>query len=125
MNSQQKWEKFKKHSDLARHEFLEAEYHKSQGNKGAHEIYMREHWYQLLLAAEVNYAPPKTEKQKRQQQLWQQRGHLERTRANLNGILHNAAFGNDYFPWGYTQILQARDAINQMINTNIVLMNSL
>lgn len=53
-------------------------------------------WYNLLLAEQLMWAPPRTDKQKRQLKLWQQRGTLERTRANIGNLIDVARAADRY-----------------------------
>lgn len=95
MANMKKWEQFKKHSNSARDFYITAEFYARLGYRVAAAKNMHEHWYQLLLAAEANYSPPRTEKQQRQQKLWQQRGLLERTRANLRAVQKDCTYSGE------------------------------
>jgi len=78
-----------------------------------------ESWYCLLLAEALVWRPPNTKKQEKQQKLWQNRGLLERTRANIMSCMPlttGAARDN---------LAAARSTVEFMIDHNKYQMRSL
>lgn len=74
-------------------------------------------WYYLLLAEETVYAYERSDKQQRQQKLWQQRGLLERTKANLRTILQDGSIKAEC-DWEARALMNAENHIRELIRRN-------